>query len=104
VGAATWGHSLRALRPGGALLVVGATSGANPPADLQRVFFRQLRVIGSTMGTRSELASLVQMLMATGVRPLVDAAVPLTEARSAFSRLLAGDVFGKVVLTAEDRG
>jgi NADPH:quinone reductase-like Zn-dependent oxidoreductase len=100
VGEATWGHSLRALVPGGTLVVAGATSGANPPADLARVFFRQLRVIGSTMGTRTELRDLVGMLAATRVRPLVDTVIPLDQAPAAYERLARGETFGKIVLSA----
>ena len=99
VGAATWDHSLKALEPGGTVVVAGATSGAEPPADLRRVFFRQLRVVGSTMGTRGELARLLRFLDVTGVRPLVDSVRPLGEARAAFERLAAGESFGKLVLT-----
>jgi NADPH:quinone reductase-like Zn-dependent oxidoreductase len=99
VGEATWGHSLRSLVPGGTVVVAGATSGPNPPADLARVFFRQLRVVGATMGTLPELRDLVRMLDATGVRPLVDTTVPLGEAREAYGRLLEGESFGKIVLT-----
>ncbi|HEX8001193.1 MAG TPA: zinc-binding dehydrogenase [Mycobacteriales bacterium] len=100
VGAATWEHSLRSLRPGGTVVVAGATSGAEPPADLRRVFFLQLRVVGSTMGTRAELESLLRLMDATGVRPEVDSVRPLAEARAAFERLAAGESFGKLVLTA----
>ncbi|MEX0592013.1 MAG: zinc-binding dehydrogenase [Nitriliruptoraceae bacterium] len=100
VGAATWSHSLKALAPGGTVVVAGATSGPNPPADLARVFYRQLRVVGSTMGTRTELARLVAFLDATGVRPVIDEVMPMNAAQAAFSRLHEGDVFGKVVLTA----
>ena len=99
VGEATWKHSLRSLVPGGTIVVAGATSGPNPPSDLARVFFRQIRVIGSTMGTRHELADLVRMLDATGVRPVIDAEVPLSEARDAYARLAEGEAFGKLVLT-----
>ena len=99
VGKATWGHSMKSLRPGGTLVVSGATTGADPSADLNRLFFLQLKVVGSTMGTRDELAGLLQMLAATGVRPQVHEVVPLAEARRAFERLDAGDVVGKVVLT-----
>ena len=99
VGAATWDHSLKSLEPGGTVVVAGATSGAEPPADLRRVFFRQLRIVGSTMGTRAELARLLRFLDATGVRPLVDSVRPLADAREAFERLLAGESFGKLVLT-----
>ena len=100
VGQATWAHSLRALRPGGAVVVAGATSGPDPPAELNRIFFRQLRVVGSTMGTREELLALVRMLAATGVRPLIDSTRPLSEAREAYARLAEGETFGKLVLTA----
>jgi NADPH:quinone reductase-like Zn-dependent oxidoreductase len=99
VGEATWSHSLRSLEPGGVIVVAGATSGMNPPADLARVFFRQLRIVGSTMGTRDELFRLVRMLDATGVRPLIDDVMPMSEGRTAFERMTAGDVFGKLVLT-----
>jgi len=99
VGKATWAHSMRALRPGGTLVVSGATTGADPSADLNRLFFLQLRVVGSTMGTRSELQQLLSFCEATGVRPLVDEVLPLSDARRGFERLGAGDLFGKLVLT-----
>lgn len=99
VGKATWSHSMRSLRPGGTLVVSGATTGSDPSADLSRLFFLQLRVVGSTMGTRDELAGLLSMLAVTGVRPQVDEVMPLAEARRGFERLAAGDVVGKLVLT-----
>lgn len=99
VGKATWAHSLRALRPGGTLVVSGATSGSDPEADLGRVFFLQLKVVGSTMGTRQELADLVALCDRTGLRPLVDDVRPLAEARGSFAKLAEGDVLGKLVLT-----
>ena len=98
VGEATWEHSLKALEPGGTVVVSGATSGPNPPADLARVFFRQLRVVGSTMGTRQELVDLVRMLEATGIRPPIDDTFPLSEAPRAFRQMLEGELFGKLVL------
>ena len=99
VGAATWSHSLKSLRPGGRVVVAGATSGSNPPADLSRVFFLQLSVIGSTMGTREELAQLVSLCQVTGVRPLIDHVYPLADAAEALRQVAAGELFGKVVLT-----
>ena len=99
VGEATWRHSLGSLVPGGAIVVSGATSGADPPADLRRVFYRQLRILGSTMGTRDELAALVGLVEATGVRPLIDTVLPLAEAREAYARMAQGETFGKLVLT-----
>src|ERR1700722_13760619 len=99
VGEATWAHSLRALKPGGRIVVCGATSGAVPPADLNRVFFLQLSVVGSTMGTRDELARLAVFLEQTGVRPKIDRIMPLDQARDGFAAMIAGDLFGKVVFT-----
>ncbi|MBC7677584.1 MAG: zinc-binding dehydrogenase, partial [Pseudorhodobacter sp.] len=99
VGKATWSHSMRALRPGGTLVVSGATTGADPSADLNRLFFLQLRVVGSTMGTHDELADLLRFVQTTGVRPLVDDVRPLSQAAESFARLAQGDVFGKLVLT-----
>ena len=99
VGKATWSHSMRALRPGGTLVVSGATTGADPSADLNRLFFLQLRVVGSTMGTRDELADLLRFVQTTGVRPLVDDVRPLSRAAESLARLAQGDVFGKLVLT-----
>lgn len=100
VGRATWSHSVRSLRPGGKIVISGTTSGPQPDdAELTRIFYRQLQVIGSTMGTRDELASLVSFLDATGVRPLIDRVVPMVEARDAFATMAEGDVFGKVVMT-----
>jgi len=100
VGRATWSHSVRALRPGGAIVISGTTSGAQlDDAELTRIFFLQLRVVGSTMGTREELAALVNLCDATGARPLIDRTLPMTEAREGFAAMAAGDLFGKVVLT-----
>ena len=97
VGEATWSHSLKSLRPGGRIVVCGATTGFNPPAELARVFFTQLDVVGSTMGTRDELGRLMAFLVATGVRPVIDSVHPLTDARAGFERMADEAVFGKVV-------
>lgn len=99
VGAATWGHSIRALRPGGTLVVSGTTTGADPPAELTRVFFLQLSILGSTMGTRDELVRLVQFAVDRGVRPVIASTVGLADARNAFAAMAAGELFGKVVFT-----
>jgi NADPH:quinone reductase-like Zn-dependent oxidoreductase len=100
VGEATWDHSLKALRPGGTLVVSGATSGHGPPADIRRLFARQINIAGSTMGTRWELESLIRFLESTGVRPLIDSVRPLSEAAEAFRVMAKGDVVGKLVLTS----
>jgi NADPH:quinone reductase-like Zn-dependent oxidoreductase len=98
VGEATWSHSLKALKPGGRLVVCGATSGPNPPADLNRVFFLQLQVLGSTMGTKAELGSLISFLRTTGLRPLVDRTLPLDSAAEGLDAIASGDLIGKIVL------
>ena len=99
VGEATWSHSIKSLKPGGVVVTSGATTGFGPPAELNRIFFTQLSVIGSTMGTRSELDSLIQLCSVTGIRPLVDVELPLTEAREGFARMLEGRTAGKIVFT-----
>ncbi|MET9858478.1 zinc-binding dehydrogenase [Streptomyces smyrnaeus] len=100
VGAATWSHSVKSLRPGGTLVISGATSGPNPPAaELNRIFFLELKVVGSTMGTKEELAGLLNFCAAKGVRPVVDSVLPLDRAREGFAKMAEGDLFGKVVLT-----
>ncbi|MFF4624334.1 zinc-binding dehydrogenase [Nonomuraea jabiensis] len=99
VGQATWDHSLKSLKPGGRIVVSGATSGAVPPADLNRVFFLQLSVVGSTMGTREQLGRLAVFLEQTGVRPVVDRVLPLSEARDGFAAMAEGEIFGKIVFT-----
>jgi NADPH:quinone reductase-like Zn-dependent oxidoreductase len=98
VGAATLDHSLRALVPGGVVVVSGATTGPIGSIDLRRLFFRQHAIVGSTMGTRAELADLVAFLTTTGLRPPIDVVLPLADARAGFERLASGESFGKVVL------
>ena len=98
VGAATWSHSINVLKPGGTVVICGATSGDNPPkAELTKIFYKPVRVIGSVMGTRDELTSLVQMLVATGVRPQLDQVLPLTDAADGFAAMISGDHFGKII-------
>jgi len=99
VGEATWAHSLRALKPGGTIVISGATSGSMPSADLSRVFFLQLSVVGSTMGTRDQLGRLLRFCEQTGVRPKIDRTLPLASAGDGFAAMISGDLFGKVVFT-----
>jgi NADPH:quinone reductase-like Zn-dependent oxidoreductase len=101
VGAATWSHSMRSLRPGGVLVCSGSTSGPNPGAELQRLFFLQLRVVGSTMGTAEELRDLISFLEVTGVRPHIGAQLPMAQAADGVRAMLAGDTAGKIVFTCE---
>jgi NADPH:quinone reductase-like Zn-dependent oxidoreductase len=99
VGAATWAHSVKALKPGGTIVISGATSGPMPPAELTRIFFLQLSVVGSTMGTREELERLAQFCATTGLKPLVDSEFPMREAQHGFAKMASGELFGKVVFT-----
>ena len=99
VGEATWSHSVKSLKPGGVIVTSGATTGFSPKAELNRIFFTQLSVIGSTMGTRGELESLIEMCRVTGVRPRIDVELPLAEAREGFTRMLEGRTAGKIVFT-----
>ncbi len=98
VGKATWGHSLRSLRPGGRIVVAGSTSGPDPSAELNRVFFKELEVVGSTMGTLDELHRLVSFIDVSGIRPRIDKELPLAEVAEGIRALAEGDVLGKIVI------
>lgn len=102
VGEPTWKESLRAVRAGGSIVVSGATGGANPPADLNRVFWRQLSIIGSTMGSRRDMLGVVRMVEATGLRPVLDQTFPLENTRAALERLAAGTHTGKIIVQIAD--
>jgi NADPH:quinone reductase-like Zn-dependent oxidoreductase len=100
VGAATWSHSIKSLRPGGTVVISGATSGPDPDnAELTRIFYLSMRVIGSTMGTRQELAGLTDFMATTDTKPLIDRVLPLEQAADGFTAMVQGDVFGKIVFT-----
>ncbi|MEX2290163.1 MAG: zinc-binding dehydrogenase [Mycobacteriales bacterium] len=99
VGEATWRHSLRSLERGGTVVVSGATTGAGPSAELDQMFYRQLRVVGSSMGSRADLEQLLTFLVVTGVRPRIDDVLPLEQAPEAFRRMAEGALLGKLVLT-----
>ena len=98
VGAASWADSLRSLRRGGRLITCGATSGANPPSDLQRVFIRQLEIYGSTGGSVSEFRKLLDVFSRGLVKPEIDSRFAMADVRSALERLHTGAQFGKVSL------
>ena len=98
VGEPTWGTSMRAVRQGGIIVVAGATGGPNPPADLSRVFWRQITIAGTSMGTLDEFAALLRFVELVGMKPVIDAEYPLEEGAKAFGRLAAGEVMGKLVL------
>jgi NADPH:quinone reductase-like Zn-dependent oxidoreductase len=98
VGEATWQTSLQSARAAGRIAVCGATSGANPPAALHRIWWKQLTIYGSTMGTRSDFEAAYELVKSGRAKPVVDSVLPLSEARAAHERLEAGEQFGKIVL------
>jgi zinc-binding alcohol dehydrogenase/oxidoreductase len=97
VGDATWKRTLDAIRPGGRVVVCGATTGPNPPAALHRLWWKQIDVLGSSMGTRVDFEGAYD-LVAAGATPVIDSVLPLAEARAAHERLERGEQFGKIVL------
>ena len=99
VGEATWATSLQVAAPGGRITVCGATSGPNPPAALHRVWWKQLSILGSTMGTGEDFAGAFDLVTSGRARPVVDTVLPLEEIRAAHERLEAGEQLGKIVLT-----
>jgi NADPH:quinone reductase-like Zn-dependent oxidoreductase len=104
VGEATWSHSLKSLRPGGTLVVAGATSGPDPTADLNRVFYLQQRIVGSTGCTRGELIALLRMLDTTGLRPVIDRALRLEEIHKGLQLMIDGALVGKCVIQPQPEG
>ena len=98
VGEATWQRSLQAARTGGRIVVCGATTGANPPAALHRVWWKQLSILGSTMGTKEDFEGVFELVKAGRVQPLVDEVFPLAEAAAAHERMERGEHLGKIVL------
>lgn len=99
VGKATWAHSVRSLKPGGTIVISGTTSGDADPAMLTHIFFRELRVIGSTMGTRQDFLAMLTFLERTGVRPTIHRTLPVEQARDGFAEMLADSQYGKIVFT-----
>ena len=102
VGEATWRRSLDAARPGGRICVCGATTGPNPPANLHRLWWKQLTVYGSTMGSRADFEAVYDLVAQGRATPVVDAVFPLAEAATAHERLEAGEQLGKIVLRIPD--
>ncbi|MGB1585974.1 MAG: zinc-binding dehydrogenase [Thermoplasmatota archaeon] len=98
VGAATWAHSLRCLKAGGRLVTCGATTGPIGETHIQLVFWKQLQIIGSTMGTPEDLQRALAFVASGAVHPIVDSVWPLDEAREAQAHMEAGSMFGKIVL------
>jgi NADPH:quinone reductase-like Zn-dependent oxidoreductase len=98
VGEATWQRSLQAVRQGGRVTVCGATTGPNPPAALHRVWWKQLTIYGSTMGTKEDFEGAYELVASGRAKPVVDEVFPLSEARAAHERMEAGEQLGKIVL------
>jgi len=99
VGEATWQTSIQAARSGGRIAVCGATSGPNPPAALHRIWWKQLSILGSTMGTREDFEAAYELVKSGRAKPVVDSVYQLEEARAAHERMEAGEQFGKIVLS-----
>ena len=102
VGAETWATSLGVARPAGRICVCGATSGPNPPANLHRIWWKQLTIYGSTMGTRADFEAVYDLVASGRVKPVVDEVFPLAEAAAAHERLERGEQLGKIVLRIPD--
>jgi NADPH:quinone reductase-like Zn-dependent oxidoreductase len=98
VGEATWKTSLAVAAPGGRIAVCGATSGPNPPAQLHRVWWKQLTIVGSTMGTRTDFEAAYELVRSGRAKPVIDRVYPLEAIREAHERLEAGEQLGKIVL------
>jgi NADPH:quinone reductase-like Zn-dependent oxidoreductase len=99
VGEATWQASLQSARAGGRIVVCGATTGPNPPAALHRIWWKQLTIYGSTMGTKDDFEGAYELIKSGRVSPIVDSVFPLEDARAAHERMEAAEQFGKIVLT-----
>jgi len=99
VGEATWQTSLQAVRPQGRIAVCGATSGPNPKAALHRVWWKQLTILGSTMGTKADFEGAFELVKSGKAEPVIDSIYPLAEARAAHERMESGEQFGKIVLS-----
>ena len=98
VGAETWKQSLQLVRKGGKLLTCGATTGPNPETDIRLIFWKHIRIIGSTMGNRCEYQQLLKLLGEGKLKPIIDKKYPLAEGRKALQYLSSQQQFGKVVL------
>jgi NADPH:quinone reductase-like Zn-dependent oxidoreductase len=102
VGGEAWNKSLAAAAKGGRVVTCGATAGANPTIDLRRVFWNNLRIFGSTLGSREEFRQVVNFFCNTNMRPIIDHVFPLKDAAAAHERLERGEQFGKIVLHIAD--
>ncbi len=99
VGAATWIKSIRSLKRGGRMVVIGATSGPNPQEEIRYIFWKQIEIIGSTMSNQSEFRDVMKLVLRGELKPVIDSILPLERAQEAHARLAGGGQFGKIVMT-----
>lgn len=104
VGQAAWSSALKSLVRGGRIVTCGATSGDQPPADLRRIFVRQLQIFGSTLGDLAEFGQLLALTERSALRPVIHCRHPLSEAHAALEQLEAGSQFGKIAITISEHG
>ena len=98
IGKDTWGRSIQIVRRGGRIVTCGATSGHDPAEDLRQIFFRQIEVIGCTMGNNKELTDALRPIFEGRIRPVIDSVLPLSEVAAAHSRIEQRAAFGKIIL------
>ena len=99
VGAATWLKAIRALRRGGRLVTIGATTGPNPQEEIRQIFWKQVDILGSTMSNQREFREVMKLVLRGELKPVIDVVLPLERAQDAHARLAKGEQFGKIVLT-----
>ncbi|MBI4787400.1 MAG: zinc-binding dehydrogenase [Chloroflexi bacterium] len=99
VGAATWLKSIRSLKRGGRVVVIGATTGPHPQEELAYIFWKQIDILGSTMSSQSEFRDVMKLVLSGKLKPVIDSVFPLERARDAHARLESGEQFGKIVMT-----
>jgi len=102
VGEATWKHSLRSVRPGGRIIVSGATTGSEPSADLARIFYRQISIVGVSGASRVETEQLLRFIEAADLRPVIDSVYPFADLHAAFRRAQQPDLYGKVIVRVSE--
>lgn len=98
VGAATWIKSVRSLKRGGRMVVIGATTGPNPQEEIRQIFWKQVDILGSTMSNQREFREVMKLVLRGDFKPVIDSVMPLEEAKAAHARLASGEQFGKIVL------
>ena len=98
IGKDTWGKSIQVVRRGGRIVTCGATSGYDPAEDLRQIFYRQIEIIGCTMGNNKELQDALRPIFEGRLRPVIDSVLPLADVAEAHRRIEQRAVFGKIIL------